>query len=94
MIALSLVTILAFSVLRPRNKLIYAPRSKYSTEEKRPPKIDDGLLSWIGPLRTMKETDMLVDAGLDAVVFLRFLRMCRWLWVKGTSARQICIARS
>jgi hypothetical protein len=30
----------------------------------------------------MKETDMLVDAGLDAVVFLRFLRMCRWLWVK------------
>jgi hypothetical protein len=75
MLGLSLGTVLAFSVLRPRNKIIYAPKYKYSTEEKRPPKIDDGLFSWIGPLRTTKEPDMLVEMGLDAVIFLRFLRM-------------------
>jgi hypothetical protein len=74
--ALSLVTVMAFSILRPKNKvslealckyfftrgtvaiadqsvcffanlkLIYAPKTKYSTPEKQPPKVDDGLFSW------------------------------------------------
>lgn len=80
MAALSLVTVMAFSILRPKNKLIYAPKTKYSTPEKQPPKVDDGLFSWVKPLILTKEPQMLVEMGLDAVVFLRFLRMCRWLF--------------
>jgi hypothetical protein len=75
MAALSLGTVLLFSILRPRNALVYAPRAKYSTEEKKPPKLDSGLFSWVKPLMHMKEPEMLVEMGLDAVIFLRFLRM-------------------
>ncbi|KAI7941214.1 hypothetical protein MJO28_013499 [Puccinia striiformis f. sp. tritici] len=55
------------------------PRYKYSTEDKRPPKLDDGLFAWLKPLSKATEKELLAQIGLDAVVFLRFLRMCRWM---------------
>ena len=74
-------TLIAFSVLRPRNKLIYEPRRKYFTAEKtRAPKIGDGFLSWLGPILRMKEEEVFDHSGLDAVVLLRFMRMCRWIF--------------
>lgn len=79
MFASSLGTILAFSILRPKNKIVYMPRYKYSHESKRPPKLDDGLLSWLTPLAKVTEDELIIKIGLDAVVFLRFLRMCRWM---------------
>lgn len=79
MFACSLGTLLAFSVLRPKNKVVYMPRYKYSAEDKRPPRLDDGLLAWLKPLSKTTEAELLNQIGLDAVVFLRFLRMCRWM---------------
>ncbi|KAH9444459.1 hypothetical protein Pst134EB_024724 [Puccinia striiformis f. sp. tritici] len=79
MVLCSLGTLLAFSILRPKNKVVYMPRYKYSTEDKRPPKLDDGLFAWLKPLSKATEKELLAQIGLDAVVFLRFLRMCRWM---------------
>ncbi|OAV94050.1 hypothetical protein PTTG_06749 [Puccinia triticina 1-1 BBBD Race 1] len=75
----SLGTLLAFSILRPKNKIVYMPRYKYSAEDKRPPKLEDGLFAWLKPLAKATEDELLAQIGLDAVVFLRFLRMCRWM---------------
>ncbi|MBW0516954.1 hypothetical protein O181_056669 [Austropuccinia psidii MF-1] len=75
----SLGTLLAFSILRPKNKIVYMPRYKYSPEAKRPPQLDDGLLAWLRPLIQVSEEELVNKIGLDAVIFLRLLRMCRWM---------------
>lgn len=79
--ALSALTIIAFSILRPANAAVYAPKYKYSEDGKRPPKINSGFLSWITPLIKVKEDDMVSKLGMDAVVFLRFSRMLRWMFM-------------
>ncbi|KAI5117067.1 hypothetical protein M0805_008813 [Coniferiporia weirii] len=80
MAGVSLITIFAFNVLRPRNKIVYEPKVKYHVGDKRPPKISDGLFGWLPPLIHTKEPVLLDKVGLDAVAFLRFLRMLRWLF--------------
>jgi hypothetical protein len=80
MTIVSVVTILAFNVLRPKNKIIYEPKVKYHLGEKRPPRISDSLFGWIPPLVNTKEPELVDKIGLDAVVFLRFLRMFRRLF--------------
>ncbi|KAN0061279.1 hypothetical protein ACQY0O_006125 [Thecaphora frezii] len=77
--ALSLFTLFMFQVLRPNNKIVYAPRFKYADDGKAPPKVDDGFFSWISPVVRYQEHDLLPLIGLDGVTFLRFLRMMRWM---------------
>jgi hypothetical protein len=77
MAAVSLGALVAFSILRPTNSLIYQPKVKYAADEKRPPKIGKGLLDWIQPVWHTKEAEMMDTIGLDAVCYLRFLRMMR-----------------
>ena len=81
MSSLSVFTLILFSLLRPNNTIVYAPKYKYSLDEKRPPKPQAGFFSWIGPILTMKEDTMIDKLGLDAVTFLRYLRMLRWMFV-------------
>ena len=71
MLALSAGTILLFSILRPNHTQVYAPRYKYSPDQKRPPNLDSGLFSWVRPLLTVKEEVMFDKLGLDATAFLR-----------------------
>ncbi|KXN87495.1 hypothetical protein AN958_08800 [Leucoagaricus sp. SymC.cos] len=76
----SIVTILFFNILRPKNKIIYEPKSRYHEENKRPPRISDSLFGWLPPLIHTKEPELLDKIGLDAVAYLRFLRLMRWLF--------------
>ncbi|TFK44898.1 hypothetical protein BDQ12DRAFT_673776 [Crucibulum laeve] len=76
----SVVTIVLFNVLRPNNKIIYEPKVKYHVGNKPPPKISSSLFGWLPPLIHTKEPELLDKIGLDAVAFLRFLRMMRWLF--------------
>ncbi|TDL23029.1 DUF221-domain-containing protein [Rickenella mellea] len=80
MTAVSLVTIIFFNVLRPHNKVVYEPKTKYHVDGKVPPKISDSMFGWLSPLIHVKEPELLDKVGLDAVAFLRFLRLCRWLF--------------
>jgi calcium permeable stress-gated cation channel len=76
-LGMSAAIVLLFCLLRPLNTVVYAPKLRVMDEKHAPPKISKGLLSWITPLYTEKEDRLLEMIGLDAIVFLRFLRMCR-----------------
>ncbi|KDR75655.1 hypothetical protein GALMADRAFT_68322 [Galerina marginata CBS 339.88] len=80
MSVVSVITILLFNVLRPKNKIIYEPKVKYHEGDKPPPRISDSLFGWLPPLVRTKEPELLDKIGLDAVAFLRFLRLLRWLF--------------
>ncbi|KAH8828425.1 DUF221-domain-containing protein [Flagelloscypha sp. PMI_526] len=80
MAAVSVGTVLAFNLLRPKNKIIYEPKVKYHVGNKPPPRISDGLFGWLPPLIHTKEPELVDKVGLDAVAFLRFLRLLRWLF--------------
>lgn len=47
---------------------------------KAPPRPSDSFLGWVSPLLHTKEPELIDKIGLDAAIFLRFLRMCRWLF--------------
>ncbi|KAJ2917772.1 hypothetical protein MD484_g2683, partial [Candolleomyces efflorescens] len=80
MSVISIVTILLFNFLRPKNKIIYEPKVKYHEGDKPPPRITDHLFGWLPPLANTKEPELLDKIGLDAVAFLRFNRLLRWLF--------------
>ncbi len=80
-IVISTVVFLIFSILRPRHKIVYAPKVKYASEKRAPPPIDDGLFSWLKPVWSCSDEYLLDKIGLDAVLFLRFWRMCRNIFI-------------
>lgn len=53
---------------------------KYHEGHKPPPRISDSIFGWLPPLFHTKEPELLDKIGLDAVTFLRFLRLMRWLF--------------
>lgn len=59
---------------------MYEPKVKYHVGNKKPPRISDGTFGWLPPLLHTKEPELLEKVGLDAVAYLRFLRMLRWLF--------------
>jgi len=78
MVGVGLAALCAFSVLRPNNSVVYQPKVKYASDEKRPPKIGKGLFDWVNPVFRTTEQEMLSTIGLDSVTYLRFLRMCTY----------------
>jgi calcium permeable stress-gated cation channel len=80
-VVISTVVFLIFSILRPRHKIVYAPKLKYASEKRAPPPIDDGLFSWLRPVWSCTDEYLLDKIGLDAVLFLRFWRMCRNIFI-------------
>lgn len=66
-----------FSVLRPRVEWIYAPRAKHADAKHAPPLTTPGFFGWWPPIKAVSEQDLVEKIGLDAVVFLRFLKMLR-----------------
>ncbi|OSC96504.1 DUF221-domain-containing protein [Trametes coccinea BRFM310] len=80
MLGVSLATIFVFNILRPKNKIVYEPKIKYHVGNKVPPRPSDSFLGWVSPLLHTKEPELVDKIGLDAAIFLRFLRMCRWMF--------------
>lgn len=90
MTGVSIFTILVFNILRPRNKIIYEPKVKYHVGNKPPPRISDSHFGWLPPLIHTKESELLDKIGLDAVAFLRFARLMRWLF-SGIALLTCCV---
>lgn len=61
-------------------QIIYEPKVKYHVGNKPPPRISDSLFGWLPPLIHTKEPELVDKIGLDAVAFLRFLRLMRLLF--------------
>ncbi|KAF2487927.1 hypothetical protein BDY17DRAFT_320437 [Neohortaea acidophila] len=75
------VIVVGFCFIRPYNNVVYAPRAKHADSKHAPPPIDRGLFGWIKTLIKTKEPELVEKLGLDAAVFLRFLRMMRNLFI-------------
>lgn len=73
----SVATVAVFEAMRHHNKKVYEPKRKYADAgAPAPPQLGHFFLGWMGPVWRYTEAEMLATAGLDAVVFLRFLRLC------------------
>ena len=72
-----LVVTILFSLVRPHHTVVYAPKKKHAEGIHKPPETGNGILDWVPPLRTTKEDELIKKIGLDAAIFLRFLKMCR-----------------
>ncbi|KAH7026600.1 uncharacterized protein B0I36DRAFT_294726 [Microdochium trichocladiopsis] len=72
---------IAFSLLRPHNSVVYAPKLKHADEKHAPPPIGKGYLAWVKPLWSTTEKETVAYAGMDAAIFLRFTRMLRNLFL-------------
>lgn len=68
---------LAFSFLRPYHQVIYAPKSKHADERHAPPALGKAPWSWLVVVWKTKEEQLVDQIGMDATIFLRFLRMLR-----------------
>ena len=75
---------LAFSLMRPHNSVVYAPKMKYADNKHAPPRIGKGMFAWFWPIVSVKEAELVEKIGLDATIFLRFTKMCRNIFTLAT----------
>lgn len=76
-IGFTIFTAIIFSFLRPYNQAVYAPKLKHADEKHAPPPLGKAPWSWITTVWSTKEETLMYSIGMDATVFLRFVRMCR-----------------
>ncbi|KAJ2554846.1 phosphate metabolism protein 7 [Coemansia sp. RSA 1933] len=65
---------IAFIILRPRFKRVYAPRTYAVGEERRSEPISDKLLAWIPAVLRVPDEKVIERVGLDTYMFLRYMR--------------------
>ncbi|KAI8836718.1 hypothetical protein BJ741DRAFT_181995 [Chytriomyces cf. hyalinus JEL632] len=68
--------IVGFSLLRPANKVVYQPRLKFASDEKKPPPLGATPTAWVAPIMSEDSAKGLSKLGLDAVIFLKFVKYC------------------
>ncbi|KAG9253466.1 uncharacterized protein F5Z01DRAFT_623437 [Emericellopsis atlantica] len=66
-----------FSLLRPYHQALYAPKLKHADDKHAPPPLGKSPWAWFTPLWKTSEQNLVTLIGMDATVFLRFVRMCR-----------------
>ncbi|KAJ1798273.1 phosphate metabolism protein 7 [Coemansia sp. RSA 2399] len=66
--------LIAFTILRPRFKRVYAPRTYAVSEERRSDPISDRLLAWIPAALHVPDEKIIERVGLDTYMFLRYMR--------------------
>ncbi|PGH27431.1 hypothetical protein AJ80_00909 [Polytolypa hystricis UAMH7299] len=76
-LGITIALALVFSLFRPRNSVVYAPKVKHADRKHAPPPVGKGMFAWIMPIVKTKENELIDRIGLDATIFLRFTRMCR-----------------
>lgn len=75
--ALVAVVLLAlFSYLRPRLKVIYSPRQLLEDTMFPLGKLPSSLFAWVMPAFMANDDDVFRYAGIDAFVYLRFMKLC------------------
>ncbi|PQE22359.1 DUF221 domain protein [Rutstroemia sp. NJR-2017a WRK4] len=76
-IGFTLLLAIGFSLLRPYNSVVYAPKLKVADDKHAPPPMGKGPLAWLAPVLKTREEELVNLIGLDATIFLRVLRMFR-----------------
>ena len=73
--ALGLSAFVAFCILRPRWKSLYAARKRHLDPSIGLPSLPDNFFGWMPALYRITDQQVLASAGLDAFVFLNFFKM-------------------
>ncbi|KAI7902227.1 uncharacterized protein BX663DRAFT_512192 [Cokeromyces recurvatus] len=77
----ALAVMIGFSLLRPRNSLVYAPKLKFSAKGSQPPSINSNeWFAWVKPILRIPDDQLLKLIGCDALLFIRFTRLLRKLF--------------
>ena len=71
-----LVTLTLFLLLRNKFPRVYTPRLLLNGLDSSVVKLPNNLLGWVYPALRLKDEQILRYLGLDALMFLRLLRMC------------------
>ncbi|EQK99382.1 DUF221 domain-containing protein [Ophiocordyceps sinensis CO18] len=76
-LAVSLVYIVIFLILRRSQRRYYAPRTYLGSlrQNERSPDLPSGFFNWIGTFSKLPDAYALTHQGLDAYLFLRYLRV-------------------
>ncbi|KAF8893933.1 late exocytosis, associated with Golgi transport-domain-containing protein [Infundibulicybe gibba] len=75
------VEVAAFLVLRTKLWRIYTPRPYLPPKDKRAQELPKGLWKWLPALLVSPPEDIIHKNGLDAYMFLRFLKMLIWIFL-------------
>lgn len=77
-LVISAVYIVLFLFLRRSQRRFYAPRTYLGSlrEDERSPELPGGFFNWVGTFWKIPDVYALQHQGLDAYLFLRYLRMC------------------
>ncbi|KAF2192555.1 hypothetical protein K469DRAFT_731063 [Zopfia rhizophila CBS 207.26] len=67
--------------IRPRNPNVYAPRAKHADEKHALLPMSRKPFGWFRAIKGVKEQELVEKIGLEAVMFLRFLRMLRNIFI-------------
>ncbi|KAG9248799.1 hypothetical protein BJ878DRAFT_476161 [Calycina marina] len=76
-VGFTILLAVGFSLLRPFNSVVYAPKLRVADDKHAPPALGRGVFAWVTPVLRTREADLIMNIGMDATVFLRVLRMCR-----------------
>lgn len=84
-VAVFIVFIVGFLILRPKFARVYQPRStvKSVSKRNRPRPLASGVFGWFKDLVSRPESLILRDAGLDGYFFLRYLRFVFLICIVG-----------
>jgi hypothetical protein len=66
-----------FSLIRPYNATVYAPRLKHADEKHAPEPLGKSPWAWVSPVVLTKEQLLVEKIGMDATIFIRFTSMLR-----------------
>ncbi|KAF8926693.1 hypothetical protein EDD21DRAFT_391816 [Dissophora ornata] len=78
--AVGAAVFLAFGVVRHWSKKVYQPRTYLVNEDVRSPELPTGMFSWITASFSIEDNVLVERIGLDAYMFVRFLRMAAILF--------------
>ena len=70
------ICLLLFSFLRPRLKRVYSPRLLLLDMMFPLGKIPNSCFAWVMPAFMANDDDVFYYAGIDALVYLRFMKLC------------------
>ena len=75
-LVIGLVVLIVFSILRPRKKIIYSPRQLLLDTITPLGKVPQSIIAWVFPAFVVKDDDVFQHAGIDALIHMRFLKLC------------------
>ncbi|KAG6857786.1 hypothetical protein H0H87_004202 [Tephrocybe sp. NHM501043] len=83
--ALLVIEVGAFVVLKRKFSRIYSPRTRLPPPDKRAQELPSNLWKWLIAVIRSPTDDIIHKNGLDAYMFLRFLKMLVWIFLTFTA---------